>query len=65
MLPIGLIMRHHDIDFHLYTDDTKLCVYFDLSNPNAALDRMNLCISDLRILMIRNKLMMNDSKTEF
>ena len=28
-------------------------------------DRMNLCISDLRIWMIRNKLMINDSKTEF
>ena len=40
-------------------------VSFDLSNPNVALDRMNLCISDLRIWMIRNKLMINDSKTEF
>ena len=30
------------------------------------LDRMNLCIlSDLRILMIRCKLKINDSKTEF
>ena len=26
---------------------------------------MNVCISDLRIWMIRNKLKMNDSKTEF
>ena len=29
------------------------------------IDRMNLCISDLRIWMIRNKLKVNDSKTEF
>ena len=59
MLPIGSIMRHHDIDFHIYADDTQLYVSFDLSNPNVALDRMNLCISDLRIWMIRNKLMIN------
>ena len=35
-----------------------------LSNPNVALECMHLCISDLRIWMIRNKLMINDSKTE-
>ena len=40
-------------------------VSFDLSNHNVALDRMNLCISDLRIWMIRNKLTINNSKTEF
>ena len=40
-------------------------VSFDLFNPNEALDRMNLCISDLRILMIRNKLKITDLNTEF
>ena len=35
------------------------------SNPNVAIHRINLCISDLRIWMIRNRLKMNDSKTEF
>ena len=64
-LPIGSIMRHHDIDFHIYVDDTQLYVSFDLSKPNVAFQRMHLCISDLRIWMIRNKLKINDSKTEF
>ena len=59
MLPIGSIMCHHIIDFHIYADDTQLYVSIDLSNPNIALDRMNLCISDLRIWMIRNKLKIN------
>ena len=63
MLPIGSIMRHHYIDFHIYADDIQLYVSFDFSNPNVALDRMNLCISDLRIWMIRNKLKISDSKT--
>ena len=58
-------MRHYDIYFHSYADDTQLYVSFDLSNPNVALDRVNLCISDLRIWMIRYKLKINDSITEF
>ena len=58
-------MRNHDIDLYIYADDTQLYVSFDFSNPNVALDRINLCISDLRIWMIRNKLKINDSKTEF
>ena len=58
-------MRDHDIDFHIYANDTQLYVNFDLSNPNVALNRKNLCISDFRIWMIRNKLKINDSKTGF
>ena len=58
-------MRHHDIDLHIYADDTQFYVSFDLPNPNVALDRMNFCISDLRIWMIRSKLKINYSKTEF
>ena len=38
MLPIGSIMRHHDIDFDIYVNDSQLYVSFDLSNPNLALD---------------------------
>ena len=47
LLPIGSIIRHHNIDFHIYADDVQLFDSFDLSNPNVALDRINLCISDL------------------
>ena len=65
MLPIGTITRHNNIDFHMYADDTQLYVYFEWSTPNVAPGRINLCISDLRILIIRNKPMINYSKTEF
>ena len=57
-------MRHHDIDFHIYADDTQLYVSFYL-HPNVALDRLNLCLFDFRIWMIRKKIKINDSKTEF
>ena len=64
-LPIGSIISHHDIDFHIYADDPQLYASFDLSNSNVVLDRMNLCTSDLQIWMIRNKLKINYLKTEF
>ena len=34
MLPIGSIMRHNDINLHIYVDDTQLYATFDLYNPN-------------------------------
>ena len=52
-------MHHHSISLHIYADDTQWYASFDLSNSNVAIDRINLCISDLRIWMIRNKLKIN------
>ena len=65
MYPIGSILRHHGIDYHMYADDTQLYITFDLCDPTIALDKINLCISDLRTWMIKHKLKINDSKTEF
>ena len=53
-------MRHHNIDFHIYADYTQL--YVSLSIPNVALDRIRLCIYDLRIWMIIIKLKINYSQ---
>ena len=65
MLPIGSIMRPHTVYFCMYDDNTQLHVSFNWSNPNVAIDCIYVCISDLRIWMIRNKLKINDSKTGF
>ena len=40
-------------------------ITFDLSDPSIAIEKTNLCIYDIRIWMITNKLKINDSKTEF
>ena len=65
MYQIGSILCHHGTDYHIYADDTQLYIKFDLSDPSIALEKINLCISDIRTWMIKNKLKINDSKTEF
>ena len=65
MYPIGSILRHHGINYHIHADDTQLYITFDLSDPSITLEKINLCISDIRTWMIKNKLKINDSKTEF
>ena len=53
------------LNCHIYADDTQLYIKFDLSDSSIALEKINLCISDIRSWMIKNKLKINDSKTVF
>ena len=65
LLLLGAILRHHNIGYHIYTDDTQLYISFKCKDPLESLTRLNMCISDIRVWMIKNKLKPNDSKTEF
>ena len=54
---------------HYFADDTQLQLYLsfksdDKSNLDEAISAMNRCIRDLRNWMIRDRLMINDDKTE-
>ena len=47
------------------TYDTQLYTSFNSKEPFTSLTKLNNCISDIRVWMIQNKLIINDSKTEF
>ena len=64
-IPLGSILRHYKIQYHIYADDTQLYWSFDLDTPDEVLSTISACISDIRTWMIRNKLKINDDKTEF
>ena len=65
LLPLSAILRHHNIGYHIYADDTQLYISFKCKDPLESLTKLNMCISDIRVWMIKNKLKINDSKTEF
>ena len=59
------VMIHRNIGYHIYADDTQLYISFKCKDPFESLTRLNMCISDIRVWMIKNKLKINDSKTEY
>ena len=55
LLPLGAILRHHNIGYHIYADDTQLYISIKCKDPLESLTRLNMCISDIRVWMIKNK----------
>ena len=58
-------LRHHNIGYHIYADDTQIYISFKWKDPLESLTKLNMCISDIRVWMIKIKFKINDSKTEF
>ena len=68
LYPVGDIARHHQVNYHVYADNTQLYVSFDPTAPDGlvnALSKLQNCITDIKNWMCVNKLKLNDSKTEF
>jgi len=64
-IPLGAILRHHNMPYQIYADDTQLYCSSDLDSAAATLSSIEACVRDIRSWMIRNKLKINDEKTEF
>ena len=65
VLPLSAILRKHSIGYHSYADDTQLYISFKSNEPLESSEKLNSCISDIRIWMIKQKLNINDAQTEF
>ena len=67
-LPIKRIMEHFPtVSRHCYADDTQLYCRIPSNNSTEALSvvqQMNACVDHIRQWLLKNRLMINDSKTE-
>ena len=59
------IAKHHGIEIHLYADDTQLYIAFPPEDSEQAMEKLELCIEDIRRWMGQHYLKLNDTKTEF
>ena len=66
MLPLGDIMRKHNIKFHSYADDTQLYLSFSPTKAEGfhALSCLTKCVSEIELWMKANLLKLNTEKTE-
>ncbi|KAL2095649.1 hypothetical protein ACEWY4_007797 [Coilia grayii] len=63
MLPLGNIIKKHNIDFHSYADDTQLYISVE-PNKTTALQSLTSCLSAVTHWMSNNFLKLNENKTE-
>ena len=66
--PLFKLIKEHLPNIHCYADDTQLYLSFkpeSQTSERSALGEMEACVSDIRDWFLANKLLINESKTEF
>ena len=63
-VPLGNIIRKHNLQYHFYADDTQLYLCIEPSNVCDLIFSIEQCIKDVKMWMHANKLKLNDDKTE-
>ncbi len=67
-IPIGRIIKKHNLSYHFYADDIQIYISFtptDSSSVQTALNALTNCINEIRFWMSDNMLKLNNDKTEF
>ena len=63
--PLGVIAREPGLSLHIYADDTQLYIAFKpVGESELATERVEACADEISSWMRKNKLQLNDSKTE-
>jgi hypothetical protein len=63
--PVNNIACRHGVRSHFYVDDTQFSVEFPSDGQSAAYCRLCGCLDETRDWMTRNRLKLNDGKTDF
>ena len=63
--PLSAIISSFDINHHLYTDGTQICMSLSVSNAKESLEKLRHCLMGVSAWMTGSKLKYNPNKTEF
>ena len=63
-VPLGSIIRKHDLHYHMYADDTQIYLAIEPKNVSNLVFSLEKCIDEVKNWMFLNKLKLNDEKTE-
>ena len=63
-VPLGNIIKKHNLSYHFYADDTQLYLSIKPAGIHELVFSLEKCISEVKDWMNINKLKLNDDKTE-
>ena len=63
--PLSSVIQTHNLDHHLYADDTQIFVSLATPNTNCSLSQLGDCLQNVFHWMTNKKLKLNANKTEF